>query len=128
MNCRAPRYNTIQYFSLKKEETKFYEWQAVMIHLSNLAKSKWSTEMMNREFPRTPSEDDVLDMWDIIKEDTGIPPETPKGRVRNISSLSIMTASRLLKDMGKIKITKRTRQLSRVMTRRSTRLRTENTV
>ena len=115
-------------FSLKKEETKFYEWQAVMIHLSNLAKSKWSTEMMNREFPRTPSEDDVLDMWDIIKEDTGIPSETPKGRVRNISSLSIMTASRLLKDMGKIKITKRTRQLSRVMTRRSTRLRTENTI
>ena len=103
-------------FSIKAEETKFYEWQAIMNYLVNLGKTKWASEKGDA-FPTSPSEDDVDDMWDLIKECTGIPSTSPKGRERNIGTLTVLTATRLLKDGGTIL---RTRKRRRVVTCSST--------
>ena len=100
-------------FNHKVEETNFYEWQACMIYLVNLGKMKWVSEK-NEEFPASPSEDNVSDMWDLIKGCTGIPDKTPKGRTRNIGAVTVLTATRLLKDEGKIRRTRKRRRETRL--------------
>ena len=107
-------------FSLESEERMFYRWKSVLNYFTDLAKSKWATER-EEAFPITPSQDDVDSMWEMIKDDTGIPNKSPKGRTRNVAQLSITRADRLLKNLGLIDSNKRPRLSRPRSSRRVTR-------